>query len=79
MLSDPKSNKVDFRDLLVAIEVFRENSFYDKMVNFLDLCDMENDDYIEEKTLFNVLKGICLNSDESERLKRFSKGGEGLI
>ena len=58
---------------MVAIEIFKDNSFAEKMKTFIEFCDIQNRGSVKLKLVFNLLKGICLNQEEQDRLKRYSK------
>jgi hypothetical protein len=61
----------DFRDLMVAMEIFKDTTFDQKMKEFMKICDIWKNGYVNYLRIYNVLKIICMNIEAKERLKMF--------
>jgi Ca2+-binding EF-hand superfamily protein len=63
--------KIEPREIMVALELFRETSFKEKLEVFFDICDEDGSGDIDEEEFFNVLK-LCVNSDKERKVLRES-------
>lgn len=50
------SGTVDYKELIMGLEVFKEDSVEDKMKVFFDLCDVDGSGGVSEKEVYGVLK-----------------------
>lgn len=56
---------------MVAMEIFKDTTFDEKMKEFIKICDIWKNVYVNYLRIYNVLKIICTNNDARERLKFF--------
>ena len=56
---------------MVAMEIFKDTSFDEKMKEFIKICDIWKNGYVNYIRIYNVLKLICTNNEARERLKFF--------
>lgn len=71
VFKDPVTKKADFRDLMVAAEIFRETTFDEKMAEFVAICDIWQNVYINFERVLNVFKIICTNKEGEDRLRHY--------
>lgn len=62
---------VDYREVLVSLEIFRDTSYDDKLKIFLDICDLANSGLLEERAIYDVFKIVCTNMEEKAKLRKF--------
>lgn len=77
IFDDDNSGTVEYRELIMGLEIFKEGSFEDKLKVFFDLCDNDGSGHISQKELYDVFKLNCITSDEKSRLKKISKKPQG--
>lgn len=71
VFKDPVTKKADFRDLMVAAEIFKDTNFDEKMVEILGICDIWQNFYLNFDRIFNVFKIVCTNKEGEERLRHY--------
>jgi Ca2+-binding EF-hand superfamily protein len=74
VLHNRQKGRIDFRNLMVALEVFRGISFDEKLKNIFGFCDLKGTGKVKFSLVVSLLKEICLNQNDREKLSRFSKG-----
>lgn len=63
--------KIEPREIMVALELFRETSFKEKLEVFFDICDEDGSGDIDEEEFFEVLK-LCVNTEKERKALRVS-------
>ena len=56
VFDEDQSGTIDYKELIVGLEVFKEDSIEEKMKVFFGLCDTDGSGAISEEELYNVLK-----------------------
>lgn len=56
VFDEDQSGTIDYKELIVGLEVFKEDSIEEKMKVFFELCDTDGSGAISEQELYNVLK-----------------------
>ncbi|KAM3135325.1 hypothetical protein pb186bvf_012623 [Paramecium bursaria] len=64
------SGTVDYKELIIGLEVFKEDSIEDKMKVFFDLCDVDGSGEVTQKELYEVLRANIVNNDDRIKLKK---------
>jgi len=73
LFDDDGSGDVDYKELVVGLEMFKNNTLEEKLEVFFDLCDEDNSGTIDEIELYRVLKLSLTSSDERANLRRAVK------
>ena len=63
--------KIEPREIMVGLEMFRETSFKEKLEVFFDICDEDGSGDIDEEEFYNVLK-LCVTSAKERKLLKDS-------
>ena len=78
---------VDYKEMIMGLELLKDNSLEEKMKLFFELCDTDNSGNVTENELYNVLKQNIQNKDDKIKLKNvihnlfrtIDKNGDGLL
>ncbi|CAD8197214.1 unnamed protein product [Paramecium octaurelia] len=74
VFDEDQSGTIDYKELIVGLEVFKEDSIEEKMKVFFEICDTDGSGAISEQELYNVLKlNIASFSDRQKLKKTISK------
>lgn len=73
IFSDLENKLMDFRVLLIGLEIFTDSGFEKKLSIFIEIADIQDEGFINEKLIYQVLKVICNKSDQKSRLRKFCK------
>lgn len=63
--------KIEPKEIMVGLEMFRETNFKEKLEVFFDICDEDGSGDIDEEEFFNVLK-LCVTSAKERKLLKDS-------
>jgi hypothetical protein len=71
------SGRVDYKELIVGLEVLKDDTLEEKLKGtrivddlvFFDLCDEDGSGKITEKEIVNILRQNILNSNDVQKLK----------
>jgi Ca2+-binding EF-hand superfamily protein len=63
--------KIEPREIMVGLEMFRETSFKEKLEVFFNICDDDGSGDIDEEEFYNVLK-LCVNTVKERKMLRES-------
>ncbi|KAL4455720.1 hypothetical protein ABPG74_003130 [Tetrahymena malaccensis] len=69
IFDDDNSGTVDYKELIIGLEMFKENSIDDKLRVFMELCDTDGNGNINPDQLYNVLKQNLFTHDDKVKLK----------
>jgi len=67
-----KTLKVDFRDLIMGLFIFKDMSFDQRLRIFLEIADMKSTGLITISRIYSVLKILFMTQEERRRLKKES-------
>jgi Ca2+-binding EF-hand superfamily protein len=56
IFDDDSSGTVDYKELIVGLETFKENSMDEKLKVFMELCDDDGNGKVTPDELYNILK-----------------------
>jgi len=66
------SGKISHKEMAIALEMLKNNTFEEKLDVFFDLCDEDNSGTIDKKEFYNLLR---LNAttcyEDRDRLKKY--------
>lgn len=71
IFDDNRDGRIEPKEVVVGLEMFRETNFKEKLEVFFDLCDEDGSGDIDEEEFFNVLK-LCVSSIKERKLLRES-------
>lgn len=64
IFDDDNSNTVDYKELIIGLEIFKESSIEEKLKVFMDLCDGDGNGNVNQEELYNVLKQNLFTHDD---------------
>lgn len=73
MFDEDGSGDVDYKELVVGLEMFKETNLSEKLEVFFDLADVDGSGEIEEQELYDVLKINVHSYEERVSLKHAIK------
>jgi len=56
IFDDDGSLTVDYKELIIGLEMFKDNSIDDKLKVFMDLCDTDKNGNVSPDELYKILK-----------------------
>ena len=65
------NGKIEPKEVMVGLELFRESTFQEKLEVFFDICDEDGSGDIDEEEFFNVLK-LCVSSAKERKILKDS-------
>ncbi|OMJ66964.1 hypothetical protein SteCoe_36015 [Stentor coeruleus] len=71
IFDDNRDGKIEPKEVIVGLEMFRQTNFKEKLEVFFDLCDEDGSGDIDEEEFFNVLK-LCVSSTKERKLLKES-------
>eukprot|EP00744_Colponema_vietnamica_P003515 GILI01005379.1.p1 GENE.GILI01005379.1~~GILI01005379.1.p1 ORF type:complete len:524 (-),score=74.53 GILI01005379.1:304-1875(-) len=69
LFDDDGNGTVDYKELMVGLEFFQDNSMEEKLDTFFNLCDEDGSGTLEEGELYEVLKLNAINAEERRAIK----------
>lgn len=73
---------MDYKELIVGLEIFKDSPIDEKMRMFIELCDTDSEGKIFQKEFYNIFKQIFVSVDDKLKLKRILEkifvGGVGV-
>lgn len=73
IFDDNNLGSVDFKEVLVGIEVFRQNKFRSLINCMIEIADIEGKGKCTEPLVSQVFTAICFKPDEKVRIKNISR------
>jgi Ca2+-binding EF-hand superfamily protein len=70
IFDEDNNGQVEYKELVIGLEILREDSIEEKMNVFFDLVDINNNGSISEKELYEVFKANIMTSDDRNKLKK---------
>lgn len=70
IFDDDNSGTVDYKELIIGLETFKESSMDEKLKVFMELCDDDGNGKVDEPELYNILKQNIFNHDDKIKLKQ---------
>jgi len=56
IFDDDGSLTVDYKELIIGLEMFKDNSIDDKLKVFMDLCETDKNGNVSPDELYRILK-----------------------
>ncbi|CAD8072031.1 unnamed protein product [Paramecium sonneborni] len=69
VFDEDSSGTVDYKELIVGLEVLKDDTIDEKLKIFFDLCDEDGSGKVSEKEIFNILKQNIINENDKYQLK----------
>ncbi|CAD8187938.1 unnamed protein product [Paramecium octaurelia] len=73
VFDEDQSGTVDYKELIVGLEVLKDDTIEEKLKIFFDLCDLDGSGKISEKEIFNVLKSNIVSESDKYQLRQSIK------
>lgn len=73
IFDDENKGSIEFKDLLVGIEMFRCTKSRQLIRSLIEIADIEHAGYVTMEDLFHVFKCICFKAEEKARVKSYIK------
>jgi Ca2+-binding EF-hand superfamily protein len=73
IFDDKNRGSVDFKELLVGIEVFRQQKTRQLIYSMLDTADIKGRGTCTEPQVSQVLTAVCFKPDEKVRVRNIGK------
>jgi len=73
VFDDEGNESVDYKELVVGLEMFKDTPLDDKLMVFFDLCDLDGTGLVDELDLYNVLKANITSFDDRAAIKQSVK------
>ncbi|EGR29033.1 hypothetical protein IMG5_165020 [Ichthyophthirius multifiliis] len=70
IFDEDNSQTVDYKELIVGLEMFKENSIENKLIVFMELCNLDHNGNINQQELYKVLKQNLFSEDSKLKLKQ---------
>lgn len=71
IFSHPKSKAVNFKDILVGLEIFRDSSLNQKFATFIEIADIKDTGYVNFRAVFDVFH--VAGQGQRVAIKRYRK------
>ncbi|CAD8047041.1 unnamed protein product [Paramecium sonneborni] len=70
VFDEDSNGTVDYKELIIGLEIFKEDSIEEKIKVFFDICDADGNGSITEKELYDVLKTNIVAFHDRIKLKK---------
>jgi len=74
VFDDDGNGEIDYKELIMGLEIFRDTTYEEKIRIFFELCDLQNTGHITRKELYDVLKRNMITEDDKIKLKKTISG-----
>ena len=82
VLDEDGDNDLTYKEILIGIEIFHDNTPEEKVKTFFNLCNKDNNNFISKTNFYDLLKRNIINKNDINSLKKsvekiFKKYGNG--
>ena len=82
VLDEDGDNDLTYKEILIGIEIFHDNTPEEKVKTFFNLCNKDNNNFISKSNFYDLLKRNIINKNDINSLKKsvekiFKKYGNG--
>ena len=70
VLDEDGDNDLTYKEILIGMEIFHDNSPEEKVKTFFNLCNKYNNNYISKSNFYDLLKRNIINKNDINSLKK---------
>ncbi len=70
VLDEDGDNDLTYKEILIGIEIFHDNSPEEKVKTFFNLCNKDNNNFISKSNFYDLLKRNIINKNDINSLKK---------
>jgi len=70
VLDEDGDNDLTYKEILIGMEIFHDNSPEEKVKTFFNLCNKNNNDFISKSNFYDLLKRNIINKNDINSLKK---------
>jgi len=70
VLDEDGDNDLTYKEILIGMEIFHDNSPEEKVKTFFNLCNKNNNDFISKSNFYDLLKRNIINKNDIDSLKK---------
>ena len=70
VLDEDGDNDLTYKEILIGIEIFHDNTPEEKVKTFFNLCNKDNNNFISKSNFYDLLKRNIINKNDINSLKK---------
>jgi Ca2+-binding EF-hand superfamily protein len=70
VLDEDGDNDLSYKEILIGMEIFHDNTPEEKVKTFFNLCNKDNNKYISKSNFYELLKRNIINKNDINSLKK---------